>query len=262
MSNTESSRDLPENYIYNKYNYRKENSQVVSARPIQVNIDDYVYELMQCGSDREKFDEIMTSLGKKFLDGENLSSDDESISKKVNSINSNSNRAKNKIDLDELKNSKFSKRGDDLSSYNNISRHGVYPDHLQNNNFTNSTQNYNYNIPYIQKKYTDVHANTKFHYPDNYNEDTDDLSLDKSLWTDRANTNILYNRQNTNFSNVSNAYTTPNYYYDQYNKYPDKLNTYIYPNKMDDSLRSHREVSYSNSDRYNLGKRNLYGDDL
>jgi hypothetical protein len=66
--------------------------------------------------------------------------------------------------------------------------------------------NYSNSKGIIHKKYTDVHANTKYYYPGQDNSyDNDDLSLDQSQWTDRANRNLLYNTGSTFFNLGSSA---------------------------------------------------------
>lgn len=270
MSMTGLPHALPENYIYNKNKYKIENSKGVAS--IQVNIDNYVYELMQCGSDRRKFNEIMNSLEKTFLDGENLSSDDENIDKK-SSRNDCSKRGNDPFKNPEYKNSNFYQHNNNfggnilekqnyLSSNNIIKKSGIVQDNLLKNNFPKFVNNSNFNKNYIQKKYTDVHANTKFYYPDNYNEDPDDLNLDKSQWTDRANTSTIYNRQNTNLSYVSNSNSISNNFNDKHNMYSDKLNSYFLPNKMKETFKSNREIGFPESDTNYIGRRNFYSEKL
>jgi len=268
MSMTQLPRDSPENYMFNKNKYIEENSKEVIS--IKVNIDNYVYELMQCGSDRKKFNEIMNSLEKKFLDGENLSSDDENIDIKI-SRNDYTNRGDGPFLNQEYKNSNFSQHKNNfgknspekqnyLSSSNNIKKSGIFQENTLKYNFPNYVHNSKFNKNYIQKKYTDVHANTKFYYPDNYNEDPDDLNLDKSQWTDRANTSTIYNRQNTNLSYVSNSNSISSNYNDKNNMYPDKLNAYFISNKMKENLKPNREILYSKSDTNYIGSRNFYSE--
>jgi hypothetical protein len=48
------------------------------------------------------------------------------------------------------------------------------------------------------KKYTDVHANSKYYYPTEMNSSYDDLNVEQSQWNDRSNRNALYNQ----YSNI------------------------------------------------------------
>jgi hypothetical protein len=56
----------------------------------------------------------------------------------------------------------------------------------------------------LNKKYTDVHANSKYYYPSEMNASYDDLTIEQSQWNDRSNRNALYT---TN----ANTYQTTQY---------------------------------------------------
>ena len=223
--------DVPGDYIHNTYNFKKGSSEVAT---VDVNIDHFVYELMKCGSDRNKFEGIMSCLEEKFMDGEILSSEDEMSIQDSNNMEGR----------DDLNSSKFSHIQNDyrLSNRNVTIKDSLrintppinhfYDEginlRIHNNKHKHSSQNsLRQKKAFIQKKYTDVHANSKCHYPHNYEEDVDELSLDKSQWTNRANTSLLYSEIN-NKSNKSYVYSQrPFDSYENFNGYPAKFNSYF-----------------------------------
>jgi hypothetical protein len=57
-----------------------------------------------------------------------------------------------------------------------------------------------YPLKKLHKKYTDVHANSKYYYPEEYTSDND---LEPSQWNDRSNRNNYYN-QDDNYKDINN----------------------------------------------------------
>ena len=64
----------------------------------------------------------------------------------------------------------------------------------------------------INKKYTDVHANSKYYYPD---ENLSDDDLQPSQWNDRSNRNRHYgNRIDTEYKPIEIGYEQDHLYKD------------------------------------------------
>ena len=61
----------------------------------------------------------------------------------------------------------------------------------------------------LHRNYTDVHANTKYYYPDEY-DNRSDIAKDVQ-WTDRANNiNLIYNTSTSPNRQFNNAFTEQN----------------------------------------------------
>jgi hypothetical protein len=63
------------------------------------------------------------------------------------------------------------------------------------------------------KKYTDVHANSKYYYPTEMNGSFDELMTEQSQWNDRSNRNTLYNPVvSTSYSETRRNYQNRSFY--------------------------------------------------
>jgi hypothetical protein len=107
---------------------------------------------------------------------------------------------------------------------NNMNYKRDYNDeYIQNKTDLNINLNTKNNQNVIHRKYTDVHANTKYHYPkDFYNGEESDYSFDKSQWTDRANSSVFYKNTDKNLTNLLN---TTNFREDNPSDYYNRNNT-------------------------------------
>jgi hypothetical protein len=187
-----------EEYAYNKYESK-----------IDVDIDTLVIDLLKCGRDRQKFNDIMKSLDSEFLGTEetqtkkpeNLQSlgafkemntethraypgqnnmnntNNKSEMKIMNNIYNLNSASRSNYDMEGSKpNSsvlKLTERNDRFNQFDHVGDK-MKMNKLPGNNF--------------HKKYTDVHANTKFYYPTEYSSyEDDDLNFEPSQWTNRAN---------------------------------------------------------------------------
>ena len=206
MNNFNASEKFPETYIYNNYN-ENENE---DYKKHEIDIDQMVTDLLQTSKDKNKFYQIMENLERVFLGEENQKNKNNSFKKTF--CESNGYRRTN--DLEQ----KFAPSKTHRANYSERQ----YEDNYNDNNFNFSKNSLKNNIEYnnnqvnnngkIHKKYTDVHANTKYYYPSEYQnsyEDTE-LNIEPSQWTDRANRSTLYTNNNyvpnhnKNYENNSN----------------------------------------------------------
>jgi hypothetical protein len=191
-----------EDYTYNKYESN-----------IDLDIDTLVVDLLKCGRDRQKFNEIMKSLDSEFLGNEQnaVINEDKIIE------NNKNNRTMTELNHENygMKNNIINPKNimtltKTMNNINNINYNHVYDindmhtskQNLSALSFTDRIERSNRfdNSDYvggkynkspgknIHKKYTDVHANTKFYYPTQYSSyEDDDLNFEPSQWTNRAN---------------------------------------------------------------------------
>jgi hypothetical protein len=198
MSNFNAIEDFPETYIYNNYHI----DQNSKGEENEIDIDRVVFELLQCGRNKEKFDLIMENLERDYLGEDKLSDVDEEENYHHQNIKSNTNHFSNTYNNNpntsfNRKNSEFStlsflqsaRSGDKFAhpEMNNTNfkeqkyQMSTSPLRVAPNNFQSSMRSNHGNIPkqnetnnfgkkqvIHHKKYTDVHANTKYYYPDDY----------------------------------------------------------------------------------------------
>lgn len=219
MNNFNVAEDFPETYIYN--NYSCDSNRNTKDSNIVIDIDKVVYDILQCGRDRERFDFIMESLEKEFL-GDDRLSEEESGDKK--SLRRSETVNQELVNSYSRKGSGFSKisgggmKSDrTIDSEKNIQNFNYQPNVSSSRGNIPQSTNKNSSIPVYHKKYTDVHANTKFYYPsDYYNNPYDDADIDfePSQWTDRANRSTLLNQSYNNKSLNSTHLAMEGDYYD------------------------------------------------
>lgn len=200
--------DFPETYLYNNQNYDSEKGETH-----EVDIDKIVYELIQCGKDRDRFELIMENLQKEFLGDEKLSdSEDEEYSNRNLNVNKNTgNYMRQMSDFSTISMLHTGRTVEPEYKYNSMSTAKRELKQFQNfeqqkqiNHYGGgqNTTNYNNNPPKkYHKQYTDVHANTKYYYPnDFYNNpyENGEIDFEPSQWTDRANRSTLYNQTHNN----------------------------------------------------------------
>ena len=209
--------NVPEIYIYNNiYSDKKP-----SDKEIIIDVDHIVYDLIKCGKDKNRFYSIMSAVEKEILGDDYLIEEEhflkntkENNNTFINAFHDQINSAK-KTDLgnEEKKNIK---KFVNPSPFNNNQNEGNSLNNFEFNPNNNFNQNYtkqnglffNHHfkeskVPYKHKKYTDVHANTKFYYPDDFYYENSDLSVEPSQWTDRTNRSLLYTNTQTSFYNNS-----------------------------------------------------------
>lgn len=174
-----------------KYYQDLENEYGVST---ELDIDKVVQDLLKAGRDKNKFKIIMENIHKDFL-GEDKLSDSEV---KHETHNNQKSFTKNKFNYDTSlqhtnKNWNKNERPEIRSNFE--------ASHQKENNMMNPSR-----LVVNHKKYTDVHANTKYYYPTEYSNtyDGDEFSISPSQWTDRANRNVLYSKNHENFNNKNN----------------------------------------------------------
>ena len=181
------------------------------------NVDSIVDELYTClPNDRNKFDRIMNNLRNEIIGDYNYY--DNFPSTKILSSNEYFQK-KNQIPQNNYQNYQMNSNHSN-SDFNNIN-HSL--SQHQNSNFMNNNNNNTYpnmtNQNYIstlpegeflnmkpfqpksnQKIISDVHANTKFYYPEEYNSISNDFNRQKDMeWNNRAN-NIIYNTMRNNWN--------------------------------------------------------------
>ena len=180
-------------------------------------VDSIVDELYTClPNDRNKFDRIMNNLRNEIIGDYNYY--DNFPSTKILSSNEYFQK-KNQIPQNNYQNYQMNSNNSN-SDFNNIN-HSL--SQHQNSNFMNNNNNNTYpnmtNQNYIstlpeeeflnmkpfqpksnQKIISDVHANTKFYYPEEYNSISNDFNRQKDMeWNNRAN-NIIYNTMRNNWN--------------------------------------------------------------
>ena len=181
------------------------------------NVDSIVDELYSClPNDRNKFDRIMNNLRNEIIG--DYSYYDNFPSTKILSSNEYFQN-KNQIPQNNYQNYQMNSNNSN-SDFNNLN-HSL--SQHQNSNFMNNNNNNTYpnmtNQNYIstlpegeflnmkpfqpksnQKIISDVHANTKFYYPEEYNSISNDFNRQKDMeWNNRAN-NIIYNTMRNNWN--------------------------------------------------------------
>lgn len=282
--------NFPETYLYNNYQY-----DVSEKDPglVSVDIDYIVYELLQCDKNREKFELVMKGLNREFL-GDDQISDDETTSVNPNIGNNNYDRSK----LASIPNQQLNHSQNHSMNTNNLEQKLIPNNSFYNtkqplletlrstnsstpyysnsigqeiqykpNNF--NTQNSNNNSFHDKIKYhknmIDVHANTKYHYNNTIYDnsfDNDDLILDKSQWTERSNSTLLYNNNN----NIND-----NFYSGRQTQYNNNLNqrqmgqnnNFYNPNERSNNFqfngsnRNHNNYIPNNQTNY-MNNNNLY----
>jgi hypothetical protein len=199
---------VPENYVYGHYDLNDDD--------YPINIDKMVSELLDCGKekDKDKFHFVMEKLKRQFMGDYDLS-DDENEQKLMNK------NIKNNSNTNSHSNSSFYKNNYQ-TGMTTLKKEKNYQRNISYNNSNSQTNSYNNsfaqnnkkplqfipNNQHIHKKYTDVHANTKFYYPEEYyndSYDTHDFDCEPSQWNDRANRNTIYNMHNLNHTTYSNT---------------------------------------------------------
>jgi hypothetical protein len=236
MNNYSVIEDFPETYIYNNFNFNEKEE----SKRVEIDIDQVVYELLQCDKDKQKFDFIMEALEKEFIGEEKtLQKSEKEKRDKMYPQNPKPEEVHYTRQTSTISNySEFSQTG-------GLNSHMTYRSNFQNhgmgagNKVLNEPQNYNFEKNYMDmsslntinensnrnnqnefkgqgqgghyhKKYTDVHANTKYYYPSEYQnsyEETD-LNVEPSQWADRANRRTMYtNKNGGGFFNERSGYS-------------------------------------------------------
>lgn len=274
MKNFNTNYDIPGTYIYNKYNFGESEEN----KKIEVNIDQVAFDLLECSNDRKKFDILMKKLENEFMGVENQAPDSDNYRKKKE--NKNTDKSHKKIEESLYENQNFNKKNTNLNESSNVGnynqmttktnfqnynhqnyksssvgkflndshhkspdQHSGMNDITQNNNFHHQNKQNEFMQGAHHRKYTDVHANTKFYYPtDYYNSyEQNDLYVEPSQWTNRANTRTLYSHNKlTNDTedyshtiNRSNLHTYDNNIYEK--NYFDKPSSNYYANQSSNS---------------------------
>jgi hypothetical protein len=269
MNNFNVISDFPETYIYNKYNL----SDKEENKKIEVDIDQVAYDLLQCSNDRKKFERLMERLENEFMGIEKPVPDSDNYRKKKEKKSTDTNNQKSEESF--YDNQNFNKKNTILSESSNIgnynqktaksnfqnynqqnyknssgskflndSHHKSFDQHLgmgdtinNNNNFHQNNKQNEFMQGTHHKKYTDVHANTKFYYPtDYYNSyEENDLYVEPSQWTNRANTRTLYSHNKhinevDDYSHSLNRSNLPNFENKFEKNYHDKSSNNYYGN--------------------------------
>ena len=187
------------------------------------NVDLIVEEIYSClPNDRYKFDRIMNNLKNEIVGDYNYS--DNIPSTKILSSSeyfqkkNYSNQIPQNYSQNNQMNSNLNNNSDFI--YRNNNKNNIYSQNqnsnfMINNNNNNNTINSNYvstlpegeflNMKPFQPKshqkiISDVHANTKFYYPEEYNSISNDFNRQKDMeWNNRAN-NIIYNTMRNNWN--------------------------------------------------------------
>ena len=187
------------------------------------NVDLIVEEIYSClPNDRYKFDRIMNNLKNEIVGDYNYS--DNIPSTKILSSSeyfqkkNYSNQIPQNYSQNNQMNSNLNNNSDFI--YRNNNKNNIYSQNqnsnfMINNNNNNNTINSNYvstlpegeflNMKPFQpksnhKKISDVHANSKYYYPEEYNSISNNLNRQKDMeWNNRTN-NIIYNTMRNNWN--------------------------------------------------------------
>lgn len=162
-----------------KYNVRGIN------HPDSMNMQEKAFELLSTYNNKQDFLNIMKHIDRQIMGGDLLSDEEIEIEEEHSIPNNNPGI-------------KYYQRSTTPNSYEPLNK-------PIRNEFNNK----------LHKKYTDVHANSKYYYPEGYNDD----DLEPSQWNDRSNRNNYYNRNN-------NEPTDHQLYYKDINNYKPRKDFY------------------------------------
>jgi hypothetical protein len=163
-------------FNYNRNTYQHE----------PLNVQEKAYELLSTYNNRDDFINIMKHIDREIM-GDDLLSDVEPEEEPVKPINHIKYQRSNTTNM--------------IPTY----EQSKIPTRMRN-------ESPGHALKKIHKKYTDVHANSKYYYPDECNVSENDL--EPSQWNDRSNRNNYYNR--------AESYDEDNYYKDINNYRPRK----------------------------------------
>lgn len=148
--------------------------------PLNIDIDSICEDLYKNGTNKEVFNEIMSSIEKEVLSSDIVKKTDTEYPSSINTYPSYSNYGVQKT--------------------NKYSFKSTIPE----GELISPTP---YHQKVLHKKYTDVNANSKYYYP---NTTLIENELNKSQWTNRANRIILDSQNNFNSTRIGNSYTMNN----------------------------------------------------
>ena len=148
--------------------------------PLNIDIDSICEDLYKNGTNKEVFNEIMSSIEKEVLSSDIVKKTETEYPSSINTYPSYSNYGVQKT--------------------NKYSFKSTIPE----GELISPTP---YHQKVLHKKYTDVNANSKYYYP---NDTLIENELNKSQWTNRANRIILDSQNNFNSTRIGNSYTMNN----------------------------------------------------
>ena len=148
--------------------------------PLNIDIDSICEDLYKNGTNKEVFNEIMSSIEKEVLSSDFVKKTETEYPSSINTYPSYSNYGVQKT--------------------NKYSFKSTIPE----GELISPTP---YHQKVLHKKYTDVNANSKYYYPNNTLIENE---LNKSQWTNRANRIILDSQNNFNSTRIGNSYTMNN----------------------------------------------------
>ena len=148
--------------------------------PLNIDIDSICEDLYKNGTNKEVFNEIMSSIEKEVLSSDIVKKTETEYPSSINTYPSYSNYGTQKT--------------------NKYSFKSTIPE----GELISPTP---YHQKVLHKKYTDVNANSKYYYP---NTTLIENELNKSQWTNRANRIILDSQNNFNSTRIGNSYTMNN----------------------------------------------------
>jgi hypothetical protein len=163
-----------------------------------MNVQEKAYELLTTYNNRQDFINIMKHIDREILGGDLLS--DEEIEVDDNTINT-------QIINPNLNHIKYYQRSNTANLP--VYEHSKTPTRIRN-------ESPGFPLKKIHKKYTDVHANSKYYYPEGYNDD----DLEPSQWNDRSNRNNYYNK------NIVQQQDDEDLYYKDINNFNPKKGLY------------------------------------
>ncbi len=158
-------------------------------QPEPLNIQEKAYELLSTFNNRQDFVNIMKHIDREIM-GDDLLSDADFEEEPIKQV------------------IKYQR--------SNIVNTAVIPSYEQSKTPTRlRNESPGFPLKKLHKKYTDVHANSKYYYPEEYN--VSENELEPSQWNDRSNRNNYYNRV---------EYQEDDYYYKDINNYRPRKGLY------------------------------------
>ena len=148
--------------------------------PLNIDIDSICEDLYKNGTNKEVFNEIMSSIEKEVLSSDIVKKTETEYPSPISSYPYYSNYGTQKT--------------------NKYSFKSTIPE----GELISPTP---YHQKVLHKKYTDVNANSKYYYP---NDTLIENELNKSQWTNRANRIILDSQNNFNSTRIGNSCTMNN----------------------------------------------------